>query len=166
MIMSKSNGDNVKSLFGGKIRIRVIGVLIKDEKILMVKHRNIGPDNVLWIPPGGGVDVGETLQDALQREFKEETGIEIEIEQFMFIYEFIEDPLHAVEIFFKVRQTGGELITGKDPEMKDFQIIDHVNFLTFREVNQINSLKLHGIFEKCKSLNEFLNLKGYFKSSK
>ena len=55
--------------------VSVGGLIENDEgKILMIKNPDRG-----WEIPGGQVEVGETLTDALKREIKEESGIDIEI---------------------------------------------------------------------------------------
>lgn len=54
----------------------VTGVVIKDNKVLLARHTYGGGKGMLIIP-GGYVNFGETPQDALVREFKEETGIEV-----------------------------------------------------------------------------------------
>ena len=83
------------SIRGGKISIpreklifrpSVYGVVINDGKILMMRNKSNGK---LFFP-GGGVNIGEILADALQREMREEAGIEIEIGEF----------LHFKELFF------------------------------------------------------------------
>ncbi|MDK1476987.1 NUDIX domain-containing protein [Streptomyces sp. 549] len=52
----------------------VAGVIVDDHgRALLIKRR----DNGHWEPPGGVVEPGETLPDALQREVLEETGIKI-----------------------------------------------------------------------------------------
>ncbi|MEW1793507.1 NUDIX hydrolase [Streptomyces niveus] len=52
----------------------VAGVIVDDQgRALLIKRR----DNGHWEPPGGVVEAGETLPDALQREILEETGIKI-----------------------------------------------------------------------------------------
>ncbi len=56
-----------------KFRPSVYGVLIEDGKILLSKQWN-GYDF-----PGGGVEIDETIEQALKREFWEETGVKIEI---------------------------------------------------------------------------------------
>ena len=53
--------------------VRTVGVLIQDGKILVQRDRT-GNEYAL---PGGHIQVGETLQDGLIREFKEETGADI-----------------------------------------------------------------------------------------
>jgi len=83
------------SIKGGKISIpreklifrpSVYGIVIHDGKILMLRNKSNGK---LFFP-GGGVNIGERMTDALHRELEEETGIEIEIGDF----------LHFQEIFF------------------------------------------------------------------
>lgn len=58
------------------VHIVAVGGLIENEegKILMIKSPDRG-----WEIPGGQVEAGETLTDALKREVKEETGIDIEV---------------------------------------------------------------------------------------
>lgn len=54
--------------------VSVAGVIVDDHgRALLIKRR----DNGHWEPPGGVVEAGETLPDALQREVLEETGIKI-----------------------------------------------------------------------------------------
>lgn len=55
----------------------VAGVVIKDNKVLLARH-TYGPGNGMLIIPGGYVNIGETPQDALKREYMEETNIEVE----------------------------------------------------------------------------------------
>lgn len=55
----------------------VAGVVIRDNKVLLARHTYGGGCGKLIIP-GGYVDFGESPQDALKREFMEETGVEVE----------------------------------------------------------------------------------------
>jgi ADP-ribose pyrophosphatase YjhB (NUDIX family) len=57
--------------------IGVGGVVIHDEKVLLVKL-TYGPAQGKWLIPGGMVDPGETLGEAVKREIEEETGISVE----------------------------------------------------------------------------------------
>jgi 8-oxo-dGTP diphosphatase len=72
------------SLYGKKILIpkeRLVfrpsayALIIDDGKMLLVNTRRTGK----YFFPGGAVEVGESLEEALQREVKEETGLEIEV---------------------------------------------------------------------------------------
>ena len=55
----------------------VTGVVIKDGKVLLARHTYGSGKNMLIIP-GGYVNIGETPQAALKREFMEETKVEVE----------------------------------------------------------------------------------------
>lgn len=56
----------------------VDGVYVKDGKILLLK-RNVEPFKGYWHVVGGHVEENETLKDALTREFKEETGLDVTV---------------------------------------------------------------------------------------
>ena len=68
-------------------RVRVAGVLIENGKILLIQHHK--EDKKYWLVPGGGVDWGESTSEALIREYKEETNLDIEVESFLFLSETI-----------------------------------------------------------------------------
>lgn len=149
--------------YGGAPRIRVCGILVEDNSVLLIKHRGLGALGELWLPPGGGVEFGNTLEHNLQREFLEETGLMVEICDFLFVSEFLLKPLHAIELFFSVKSIGGELKKGLDPELRaDQQIIDEVRMMNFSEINSLKSESLHGILRKCNSTEELLNTHGFF----
>ena len=150
--------------FGHKLRIRVCGILIENDSILLVKHHSIGESNILWAPPGGGIQFGESTEDALIREFKEETGIEIYIDTFLCVREFLAPPLHAIELFFHVKKKHGDLTLGYDPELSpENQIITAVEWFTFNALNQLNPNSKHAILNGINDLNDLLNLTGFQK---
>lgn len=66
-----------KKEYPGHPRVGVGAIVVKDDAVLLVK-RGINPGKGLWAIPGGNLNLGETLQDAAQREIMEETGIKIE----------------------------------------------------------------------------------------
>jgi 8-oxo-dGTP pyrophosphatase MutT (NUDIX family) len=68
----------------GELRLGCSGVLLtdSDSQVLLTKRR----DNDLWCLPGGRVDAGETVTEAMEREFLEETGIHVRIRRLSGIY--------------------------------------------------------------------------------
>lgn len=69
------------------MEVRVAGVLIHDGKLLMAKHCKKGDE--YWVLPGGHVEKRETLAEALEREFLEETCLSVETGDILFINDFI-----------------------------------------------------------------------------
>ena len=150
--------------FGNKLRVRVCGILLEDGKILLVKHKSIGKDGTLWAPPGGGLHFGERAEDCLQREIEEETGLKVKVGKFLFTHEFLQPPLHAIELYFRITRISGKISTGMDPEMdSDQQIITAVSFLSFEEMKNLEPDSLHFVLRILDNLNDLLYLEGYVK---
>lgn len=154
--------QEVLKLYGNRLRLRVCGLYREDDRLLMVRHRGIGPTDTFWCPPGGGAQFGETIPNALIREFSEETGLSVSIGPMLFVNEFIQPPLHAMELFFEVALTGGTLRQGTDPEMGlDEQIIEEVKLMSFAEIKQYPPEEVHALFRYCDSLDDVFKLRGY-----
>jgi ADP-ribose pyrophosphatase YjhB (NUDIX family) len=66
--------------------LAVGAIVIHDDSLLMVR-RGHEPNKGLWTVPGGRVEAGEYLSDALRREVREETGIDIEVGDLLGILE-------------------------------------------------------------------------------
>lgn len=161
--MNKSKEDIVR-FFGDKLRVRVNGILIEDDKILLIKHRSLGLSGVFWATPGGGMEYGSSAEDNLKREFLEETGLEVKVGDFLFVHEYLDVPLHAIELFFTVFRIAGSVSMGLDPEIPiDNQIISDIRFISFQDIKKMPKTDRHQIFEHCTDLSELLSLRGYFK---
>jgi len=161
--MSEHAKSAVIDHFGGNVRVRVAGILIENDSVLLLKHTGVGPNEYLWSPPGGGLEFGSDAAENLKREFKEETKLEIFVEEFLFINEFIDDDLHAIELFFKVKKIKGEPELGEDPEMKEKQILTDLAFFDEEKLKSELKNRLHNMFHSINKPQEVLNLKGYFK---
>ncbi|MEH0157060.1 NUDIX hydrolase [Limibacter armeniacum] len=155
--------EKISKIFGNRLRTRVCGICIEQEKVLMIRHRSVGKEGYLWAPPGGGLDYGETMENALKREFKEETGLDINVKRFMFVHEFLQPPLHGIELFFEVEIVGGELLRGHDPEMQEsVQIIEDVRFMDMTEINSEKADCVHNLFSFCQTKDELLQMNGLY----
>ncbi len=103
------------------IRIRAAGILTKEDQILLVRHEKHGRS--YWLLPGGGVDYGESVDQALVREFQEECGLDVKIGPLVLVHDSIPPDKHrqVLNLYFTVEHQGGELKAGEDPVMKDAQ---------------------------------------------
>ena len=79
----------------------------EDGKILLVNSPWRG-----WEYPGGLIESGETFQEALHREVREEAGVEIEITGFVGICKNV--GMDIVNIDFTAKYAGGELTTSEE----------------------------------------------------
>ncbi|MCS7093284.1 MAG: NUDIX hydrolase [Patescibacteria group bacterium] len=83
-----------------KYPIPVVGALIINEKNELFLMKSSGKFGNEWIVPGGKVNFGVNLIDALKREIKEETNIEILNPRFLGIQEYIKKGNHYIFIEF------------------------------------------------------------------
>lgn len=154
--------QGIHAVFGHTLRLRISGICLQGDSILLVKHHSIGEKGILWAPPGGGLHYGETIEETLKREFQEETGLQVEMLQPLLINEYMELPLHAIELFFLVKHVGGELKKGSDPELQpENQIIQEVAFVSFSEILSQDPAIFHSLFRNHNSAEHFVNFLGY-----
>lgn len=105
-------------------------------RILLVRRR----DNDLWALPGGGMDLGESIEQAAVREVQEETGLHVEVTGLVGVYS---NPNHVVayddgevrqqfSLCFSTRLLGGELAI--DSESTD---------IAWTPPDQLDTLHIH-----------------------
>lgn len=107
-------------------RPSVYGVVIQGDKILLSPQYGSGFDL-----PGGGVNLGESIEDALVREVKEETGIDVNVVSLLDVKDnvFVWRPddvekrrvSHSILLYYLCKMTGGEIsIDGLDDDEKEY----------------------------------------------
>jgi len=92
---------------------RASAVIIKGNSILLIHRINDGRE--YYILPGGGVEDGESIMEALSREIKEETGLNIEIDKK--ICEYNNNERNRIEHVFMINKFKGYLNLG-GPEIE------------------------------------------------
>lgn len=95
------------------MRTRAGIVLIENEKVALIERHRAGLDYFVF--PGGGVDEGETPEQAAIREAMEELGVEIAIQRRVAVIHFEQ----STQIYFLVQKVGGEFGSGTGEEYTD-----------------------------------------------
>jgi len=124
--------------FSNSLRNRANAIIVSDNSLLLLKLNLPTREYPVWMPPGGGVNFGETLEDALVREVKEETGLVVQPLKLLWIHEFLEKPYHALEFYFECSISGGMLKLGSDPEISENdQILLDLKFISADEAKEL-----------------------------
>lgn len=109
-------------------------LVVQDGRVLLIR-RAAEPLRGYWGLPGGAVELGETVVEALRREVLEETGLEVEPERYLGYRDAIsrdEDGrvrFHYVILFYSARPVGGEIHAGDDAAQVDWVPLDSLSGL-------------------------------------
>ncbi len=132
----------VPAVYTGHVRVRV-GALVFDDlespsSVLLVEHDGIWEDQPFWTMPGGGVEFGESLEDALTREVAEEAGVDVEVGPMRYVLDFVRPPLHAVSFYAVCTARNLEAAAlGTDPELGDDQIMRSLRMVPIDELSTL-----------------------------
>lgn len=100
-------------------------MIVRDGKLLLIR-RGVEPSKGKWSVPGGSVEWGETLIEAVKREVREETGLEIQVERLAGVYDVVvEGSRFNVQGSTKQEQTGPEVTHHSSRITYHYIIIDY-----------------------------------------
>jgi 8-oxo-dGTP diphosphatase len=97
---------------------RYQGAIIHNDAILLIRHEHPASDRTYWVFPGGGKEDGETEEECIAREMKEETNLIISVERLI-----LDEPEHPDGIYkrrktFLCRPIEGRPKPGFEPELE------------------------------------------------
>lgn len=145
MIASNSRRYPVRPVLG-------VGALIFRENEILLVERGREPLKGQWSLPGGAVETGERLDDAVMREVREETGLEVVPVQLALIFERImpdaegKAEYHYVLIDYLCEIRGGVLCAGDDSNCANWFSVDELDKLSLTEgtLNVIRNVRQYG----------------------
>lgn len=111
------------------VRVSVI-VIDSEDRILLVKHKK--GKRQYWVLPGGRLEHGESFEECALREIKEETGLKVKVERFLYLAEALapDRARHIVNVFVKAKVVGGKL------ELGDEKVLAQVDYIPVAKLRE------------------------------
>jgi len=105
-------------------RLRVAAAVMREGRLLLVRHRK--GEEEYYLLPGGGVKWGESMTEALHREVREETGLEVQAGRLLCVSETLypDGSRHIVNLVFRGVERGGELRPSSDPRVEGCAFVE------------------------------------------
>lgn len=118
--------------------LRVGAIIFHNGKLVTTKMQKKG--NSYYVLPGGGVEENETIIEAIKREVKEETDLDVKKFRLVYVRELnlkIDGGGRGVEFYFIVEEYDGVPKKGFDPEKKESSL-ESVELLSVEETNKVS----------------------------
>jgi 8-oxo-dGTP diphosphatase len=115
------------------VRVGSAALIENSDGKFLIGKRSVWPKG-MWVFPGGGVNFGETSEQAVVREVKEETGLDIKPVELIKVEEMIvpENEVHRIIFFYKAKVVGGTEKPSTD--------ISEIKWLTSKEIIKLENL--------------------------
>jgi len=121
--------------------VRAYGILVHDQRVVLVRASNPVGNAPVWWLPGGGLIFAESPEEALTREFEEETGLLIAEPELVKVLSDVRrrpngDKVHSVRVIYRVQLVGGQLRDEQEGSTDmarwfDLDTLDEVNLAEY-----------------------------------
>lgn len=118
-----------------RVRVRSCALILREQNILLIRMNAPTEPDPIWMPPGGEVYPGETLQEAVVREVDEETGLVVAPVRLSLHHEFISPPFHAIEFYWLCDWVSGEPALGVDPDRPGAGILTRISWIPLSDLS-------------------------------
>jgi 8-oxo-dGTP diphosphatase len=103
--------------------VRFQGAIVHEHQLLLIQHREHASGHSYGLLPGGGQEEGESEEDCVVREMREETGLEVQVERLL-----LDEPAVPVVVYqrrktYLCRIMGGAAAPGYEPEEEVAELI-------------------------------------------
>ncbi|MFD1873134.1 NUDIX domain-containing protein [Hymenobacter bucti] len=150
--------DDLLRPYAGQVRVRVGGLLLREGTLLLAAHRGLLAGRApFWSPPGGGWVFGESLREAVRREFREETGLAVQAGRLLHLHEFQQGELQALELFFEALPDDpkAQPQLGHDPEhAPDHQLLTELAWFSPRQLLALPPAQVHPVLRGLLSVDD------------
>lgn len=123
--------------------LTVDGIFLKDSKVLLVRQAKY-PFFDSWVIPGGHVEYGEKVEEAIKREMKEELGVPVKIKKLFGVYSDPKrDPrYHTASVVYLLEKTKGKIRLSREAsEFRYFSLKNLPKKIGFDHRKILNDLK-------------------------
>ncbi len=102
--------------------IRYQGAIVREDYILLIQHREHETGRTYWLLPGGGREPGETEEDCVLRELREETQLDVSVERLLLDEAGVPRGIYRRLKTYLCRVVGGNAQPGYEPEIEAAQL--------------------------------------------
>ena len=95
---------------------RYQGAILRDDHLLMIRHRHHEDGRTYWLVPGGGLEPGESEEDCVRREMREETGLDVQVLRLLVEEPHVPGDIYAWRKTYLCSVLAGEALPGYEPE--------------------------------------------------
>lgn len=112
----------------------VVAVIVNEREEVLLTRRSVSPFHGEWVMPGGKIDLGEPIVQALKREVLEEVGIEVEVDTIIDVFEHLtpgEENCHFVILYYRCRPVH-QAVNHNPDEISDARWVPRNELATYR----------------------------------